>query len=272
MPAYLNIKSSEIPSLFLDAFVVLLYSERIFRKTPRNLNIARWNKPRQIEFIAFVSVVINQTCDLCIVLFKDWPLLTSEKGELYPLGDYFMFKYIAVPCMWITTTCLVFGSLYRYERLMTIVKGTWKYRFMRILRYTMIALAILATYAYVHWRILSYYRGQDPLHKDPLLSIFLLIHALLDIVGIVFAGIIDLGSNILMTNAVLYSLPQRINEPTRFVAFKRKLAIFLSLEIFLSAIIGVYYTLSAISSNLAFGNVHLSLLAICPVYVDIYLT
>lgn len=69
-----------------------------------------------------------------------------------------------------------------------------------------------------------------------------------------------------MTNAVLYSLPKRINEPTRFITFKRRLIGLILVEILVTLAAGIIYAMTAIE-KIWLAYIHMSLLAICPVYV-----
>lgn len=209
---------AELTSLSFNIGVLVLFVERLIRKTPRNFKYYSWNKPKQYEFIAFIAVIINQTCYFVLVLFRKYPLVRQEDGSIDSLGLLGIWKYLAITCMWIMISSMVLGSLYRYERLLTVTRGTKRYRVIQILKITMITLATLATIVYVWWRLI-------PRDNATLKSILWCVRVALDTIGMNFAGFVDLTSNIIMTKAVLYSLPRRINEPIRFARFKRKLAL-----------------------------------------------
>lgn len=248
----------DITSLCLNVLVIVLYSERMIRKTPRKSSFCRWNKPRQYEFVAFLSVLINQICYFIIVLFESWPWLPAMGTTL---GKFDLWKCIAVFCMHVTATCLAFGSLYRYERLLSVFRGTFRFRVLQALKLAMVVFSVLAFYTYVHWRILI------PDFRNPMLPFMLYFHGVLEFATILYAGIIDLTSNVIMTHAVLYSLPRKINEPVRFATFKRKLWILLAVEIGFSFASAAFYFLKTNDST-NFAYIHISLIGICPVYVS----
>lgn len=240
-----NLQPSEIAGLTLNALVIVMFAERMIRKTPRNLNFSKWSRPKQYEFTAFTSVIINQICYFIIIVLKP---STINTDLINVLGNI---------TVWITSTCLVFGSLYRYERLLTVLRGTWQYQILQILRYTSVVVAILAAYGNIHYRYLT---------TEDNKTLVKYIHGIFDFLSILLSGIIDLSSNIIMTNAVLYSLPRKINERARFAVFKRQLWALMSIEIIFSVISAIFYILGGFHVFIS-AYIHLSLLAICPVYV-----
>lgn len=180
---------ADYTGICLNIIVIPLFAHRLYQKTPRNSNFRRWNRPRQYEFLAFSSVLLNQIAYLCIVSGYGTYIFDGVHWNL--LGDHEAFGITATVTIWTTSTCLVFASLYRYERLLTIVRSTRAHRILQILRATMLILAFLSTYAYLH--NLFFDNGVIPDKWDnPYYPYLKVCHGVLDFVTLVYVGAVDL--------------------------------------------------------------------------------
>lgn len=265
-PALRTIKPLDYIGLVLNGMVVTIFAQRLIRKTPRNVNFRKWNRPRQYEFVAFIAVVINEIFHFIIIICQPVLLYVDSDGFLHSLGNHESFGIISILAVYITATCLVFASLYRYERLLTVVRGTQIYKFLQGLRGTMLLLAITSLYAYLH--DLFFDNGVIPnkLNK-PVAKYIKLFNGVVGFITILFCGIVDLTSNVLMTRAVLYSLPRTVNEPTRYKTFKRRLISLVLTEIFLTIVAAAIYAFDSLKL-VPLDYIHFSILSICPVYVS----
>lgn len=255
--------------LVLNVMMISLFAESLYRKTPRNCNIKRWNRPIQYQTLAFSCCVLLQITNFLQVLCAFVPLEFYGNLDANSLGSHPVLTFISDSCTVVISTCLLFASLYRYERLLTIVRGTREYSILQVLRYTTLNLDGLNLVTYILWEYFDL-KDHDYFEKVGIWKVISVLRACFMILLMSFSMVVDLGSSTIMTNAVLHSLPKRIKDPRRFLVFKRRLLFLLFLDIGMSIISSGTYAHAVISKNRTL--IHFSLMLFCPVYVCSSLT
>lgn len=202
----------------LNAINIVLFANRIAKKTPFRLPIWKWNYPHRYQVFTLSCGILSQLFNVINKLIYD-----ERDGGMNWSG------YCGLVFYQLTFAGVAFASLYRYERLHLEVKGSRGYNILRAVRISIILITIISFGMYAA-------RKYTQAFVQAIAYPFYLMNGISGAFATLWCWIVDTSSSALMIRTILGSTKKSLNSGNRMTRFIVTLQAILVIEMLLGAL------------------------------------